>query len=340
MQAELQKRVDARLVNAVRNGDLTIYNYSNHCVYERAWDEYTMAARGLVLHDSGAVVARPWPKFFNLGERPHDIIPLETPELAEKLDGSLVICFYHKRWRAITRGCWDNPQTRFAEKWLAAHDDALDSDTTYLFELIAPWNRIVIPYENEEMVLLGYVDTVTSEDSSYAAAAEEATRIGCRSAGFEKRPLDSVALDDPKVQDKEGFVARFSNGFRVKLKYQQYMALHKLLTGLSVRGIWELLAAGSEPSFDHVPDEFLDWYCKQRDALKNEYRDREAQAKVVFAGTPLCGTRKEYALGFVKHGDMAPILFAMLDGKDYSKAIWRQLEPRGLTPTFQKVEDN
>lgn len=66
MLDELRKRIDDGLITATPNGRLTIYNYSNHCVYERAWDEYTMAARGLVLDDTGRILARPWPKFFNL----------------------------------------------------------------------------------------------------------------------------------------------------------------------------------------------------------------------------------------------------------------------------------
>src|SRR4051812_11954403 len=116
MFAELRSRVEQGYVVAARCEHLTVYNYSTKCVYEEAWDEITMAARGLVLDDSGVVIARPWPKFFNLNERPETMLaalPQETPELAEKYDGSLVVLFYDLvtgQWRAITRGCWDNEQ--------------------------------------------------------------------------------------------------------------------------------------------------------------------------------------------------------------------------------------
>lgn len=337
--SELLKRVESGVIVGCPHGDLTIFNYSNQCVYDRAWDEYTLAARGLVLDKTGRIVARPWPKFFNLNERPEtmlDALPRETPELSHKYDGSLVIVFHDgERWRAITRGCWDNPQTRYAEHWLSTRTSMMPKHLTYLFELVAPWNRIVIPYANEDMILIGLVTTETGIDANYSQVQSHAEWLGFRSVEFESKPLDTIALDDPMVRDREGFVARFPNGLRVKLKYKQYMILHKILTGLSVKGIWELLSGGTEPTFDGVPDEFMDWYAKQRDGLKAAFANIEARAKGIFAATPRYETRKEYALEFTKQRDVASVLFAMLDGKAYAPIIWKALRPEGKTMTFQ-----
>lgn len=215
----------------------------------------------------------------------------------------------------------------------------MNPNMTYLFELVAPWNRIVIPYAEAAMILIGVVDRTSGIDATYAEVQEWANIHGFRAVEFESRPVDSISLDDPKIRDREGFVARFSNGLRVKLKYQQYMILHKILTGLSVKGIWELLSGGTEPTFDGVPDEFMDWYSKQCGSLKAAYADIDARAKAVFAATPKYATRKEFAMDFVKHKDLSPILFAMLDGKQHAPIIWKLIRPEGCTPTFQTADE-
>jgi putative RNA ligase len=339
MLEELRKRVDLGLIAARPNGRLTIFDYTNQCMFDRAWDEFTMQARGLVLDDHGKIIARPWRKFFNVNERPEtrmEALPAETPELSDKVDGSMIIVFRDEEtgWRAITRGCWENPQTKYANAWLSHNFKTLHPDNTYMFELIAPWNRLVIPYAKEEMILLGIVKTASGEDASYAQVSDYAKNYGFKAVGFETRPISEIALEDPKVRDREGYVARYSNGLRVKLKYKQYMLLHKILTGLSVKGIWETLSTNNEPSFENVPDEFMDWFRTQRDGLKKAYSDIEDQAKALFQSIPPQPTRKAYADAYKKHPDMCAILFLMLDKMSYAELIWDRIKPHGKT-TFQ-----
>lgn len=328
MKEQLDVLVKEGWINATKSGDLTLYNYSNKCVFEKGWAPLTMAARGLVLRDNGDVVARPWPKFFNLGERPDDKLPAETPELSKKYDGSLVIVFFDAvRWRAVTRGCWENVQTKYAEEWLKVHGFKLDEYRTYLFELVAPWNRIVVHYPKDDMILLGMVETSTARDFSYAETRQEAMNIGLTPVEFEVKPIESLNLEDPAIKNEEGFVARFSNGFRVKLKYRQYLYLHKIVTGLSIKGIWEILATGNKPDFSAVPDEFLGWYTKQAAKIQAKYDSLLSDAMAVFQRIGKRDTRKEYALEFTKHGDMAGALFRLLDGKDPADVLWRRCKP-------------
>ena len=48
---------------------LILWNYTDHCTYERAWDEITLNARGTVYEiATGKVIARAFPKFFNFSE--------------------------------------------------------------------------------------------------------------------------------------------------------------------------------------------------------------------------------------------------------------------------------
>lgn len=328
MKAELDQRVKDGWVTVTKSGDLSLYNYSNRCVFEKGWDDFTKAARGIVLREDGKVIARPWPKFFNLGERPDDKLPAETPELSKKYDGSLLIVFFDDvRWRAVTRGCWNNVQTQYASKWLEQHGDKLRKPYTYLFELVAPWNRIVVHYPKDDMILLGIVATETGKDWSYADTRAEAIRVGLSPVEFDVKPIESLNLEDPAIKNEEGFVARFSNGFRVKLKYRQYLYLHKIVTGLSIKGIWEILCTGNKPDFSAVPDEFMGWYTKQEAKIRGKFDGLKAEAVALFQSIGKKESRKDYALEYTKHGEVAGALFRLLDGKDPAEVLWKRCKP-------------
>ena len=72
--------------------DRALYCYTSKCVYDEAWTDITVLARGLILDLADRrIVATPFPKFFNIGEGGRTIpdLPFET---FEKLDGSLADC--------------------------------------------------------------------------------------------------------------------------------------------------------------------------------------------------------------------------------------------------------
>jgi hypothetical protein len=325
---------DGRVATTPGPDGLTLFNYTDRTVWERLWCPDTLAARGLVLDEHGAIIARPWPKFFNVGEpgfAPDDL-PAEVPELSDKHDGSLVIVFWNpkrERWQAVTRGSWDNPQTRFANDWLAERSPDWPREFTYLFELVAPWNRIVLIYERADMIFLGRVNNITGQDCSYAEAEAMGRGVGLTTVGWRRGPLDSVNAADQTITDAEGFVVRYSNGLRVKVKYAEYLRLHKLMTGLSVLAIWEGLSAGKDQAPEGVPDEFMAWWQQHRDAMVGAYRDIEGRAKAVFDSTPKDQPRKGIAAVFTRDKALAPVLFAMLDGKDHAPVIWKQVRPVG-----------
>jgi len=329
-------------LSAVQQGELTLYNYANKCVFDGNWNEHTMAARGLVLDKDGRVMARPFTKFFNLNERPEtklEVLPKETPELSDKYDGSLIIAFWNSKtdeWQTVTRGCWNNVQTQYANGWIKVQGQHLNKEFTYLFELVAPWNRIVLLYRETKMVLTGVIHTETGEDWSYAKVRTFGESLGFDSVCFQSRPITDVNLADEGVTSEEGYVARFSNGFRVKLKYAQYLILHKILTGLSIKGIWELLSTGRPIDLSRVPDEFMDWFNEEKAKIAGVKTVLEAKAKEAFAMAPKCETRKEYAAHFTKLPQPLPaIMFRMLDKASYEELLWKHVKPEAHK-TFQQ----
>lgn len=328
-------------------GGLTLYNYTTKTVLEANWNHHTMTARGLILDGDSNVIARPWPKFFSLNERPETNIarlPDETPELAEKLDGSMVVCFWNpesNKWQAVTRGSWDNIQGQYGNKWLATHGEKLDKKLTYMFELVAPWNRIVVFYPKDEMIMTGVINTLSTEDYSYAQVRAHGEGIGLKTVNFEIRPPSDIDLDDPNILNQEGYVARYSNGFRVKLKYGQYLMLHRIMTTWSLKGMWEALSQGKNVDLTGMPDAFKDWFDTNKTTMVDQVRAIETKAKRIYAERPVPPTdstpqiRKEMASYFSKFPDVASICFRMFDNRPYIDLAWKMVKPKNAQTFFQ-----
>lgn len=261
LHAGLEASVRAGTVTVSRQGPLALYHYSNRCVYDILWDDFSLLARGLILDlDRGALIATPFPKFFNYGERGL-ALPDEPFQAFEKLDGSLGIAYFHDgRWQVTTKGAFGAGQARWAEARLAQCDlYHLDPRSTYLFEIIYRANQIVVHYDYEDLVLLAAYDGDGAElDAAEIAAL--AARLGTRVA----RRHEFAQVDDivraAELLDKndEGFVIRFASGHRVKLKGSAYRRVHALVSRVTPLGIYDALYAGDDLDLlrREVPEEF------------------------------------------------------------------------------------
>lgn len=330
---QLQPLIDAGYITARSHptADLFIYNYTPKAQYERVWNDYTLACRGLILHGTGRVVARPFPKFFNLDELDPAVIPLEPFNVYEKLDGSLGILYWldgHDQPFIATRGSFASEQAIRATQMLRttyAHTtDRLDRSKTYLFEIIYPENRIVVDYAGrEDLILLAVVDTATGQDEPLADVGFPVVK---RFDGI----ADFQALRAWEQANYEGFVVKFRSGLRLKIKLDEYVQLHRILTGVSNLSIWEYLSAGK--SFDDllaaVPDEFYDWVTATKAELTSRYTSIETECRAVFQDL---GDRKTTAIYFQTQR-YPSVLFKMLDNQPYDHLIWKTIRP-----AFQKA---
>jgi RNA ligase len=117
---------------------ISIYNYSRNTQFEGRWDEITKQCRGLILDNEGNVIAKSFPKFFNMEEHKSEEIPNESFEVFEKLDGSLGILFYYNdQWNLATKGSFISDQAIKGMEMLKKYPtENLDKNKTYLFEII------------------------------------------------------------------------------------------------------------------------------------------------------------------------------------------------------------
>ena len=314
---------------------LYIYNYTPKTQYDRVWNELTLACRGLILDEEYNIVARPFGKFFNLGEMENQVIPNEPFEVFEKLDGSLGILYWHEGKPFIaSRGSFSSEQALVATELLHtqyAHViPQLDPTKTYLFEIIYPENRIVVDYGAErKLVLLAVIDNQTGidvlETQHHAFLKEGGFEIVKRYDGLN----DLQLLKTQEEENKEGFVVRFQSGYRLKVKFEEYQRIHRIVTGVSTVSIWEYLKAGQDltPILEKVPDEFYDWVKETHAQLLAQFAEIEAICKADFK---ILETRKDTALYFQTCRYPA-VLFKMFDQKPYDEVIWKQLRP-----VFQK----
>lgn len=272
----LHDRVSRRLVYTTRAPDddkLVLYCYTRAAVFDQTWDPFVEIARGLVLHHGERrVLARPFPKFFNYGER-STALPDEPFEVFEKIDGSLGIVFHDgRRWRVVTKGSWVAEQSAWAERWLAGREiRALTEGVTYLFEIVYPENRIVVRHGFEGLVLLSAYDAAGFELPRRALEAV-ADALGTRTCARHEYPSVAAILDAVATfgADREGFVVRFASGHRVKIKGAEYLRLHRLLSRVTPLALWESWAAGDPLTAIRrdIPEEFWDDFDRIQRALE------------------------------------------------------------------------
>jgi len=295
----LMKRVDAGHINVQRSEDLEIFSYSKSCTFDGAWDKFTTMARGLILcPKKKKITGLCFPKFWNYGE-----VSTKLPDLGfrafTKYDGSLGICYYHRdRWRVATRGSFQSDQAVWATDYLNKHASLsnMDPNITYLTEIIAPWNKIVISYSFSGLVLLSGYYLNSGVELTRNEVLTETTAVG-----FTKSKEENYAsLDDmlamAKVLDisNEGFVVRFYNGYRIKIKCSEYCRVHKLISNCTPLAIWDMMR--NRDCLDTVRAEYPEEFHKDFDQiialLQKEFDDRLKDIKDFYEDTKILSAKE------------------------------------------------
>lgn len=326
---KLEKRVEDGLLRKQSHPylPLEIYNYTEKCQFGKKWDKYSMMCRGLTIDSDGEIVTRPFDKFFNLGEYEESLEELSKKhggikKIVEKMDGSLIIVSVLGDDVIVSsRGSFTSEQAIFARTLLA--DIGFDKNTkyhdkvTYLFEIIYPENRIVVNYNyRTELVFLGARETKTGNH--------------LYNTGFDKifsTPKNYLKMQS-HVDNKEGYVIIFNDEMRVKIKFDEYVRLHRIMTGFSERRVWDLLKHGERVNLVGVPEEFAKEVEDCQNKYTTLYNDFLEKSKYVFQATDISRNRGDIAREWTsKYSDIAPMLFAMLDEKEVDNIIWNKIKP-------------
>lgn len=345
-KTDFNSATDAKLITIREDGfGLRILNYSDAAMYTPgAWDNPAVRqCRGLIVDDAWRIVARPWAKFFNHGQVEAGTLDMLAPvEVTDKMDGSLGII--HRDLggdlRVATRGSFESDQAIHATNVLNCRQpDLRNVDlVTPLVEIVYPGNRIVVDYgDTDDLVLLGGVVIATGEYIGPHDTADEIGWEGSRTQVFEYATLADALAAAPRP-GMEGLCVRYLSESRiVKIKQEEYVRLHRIVTGLSERTVWEALCEGKELGdlLGPLPDELHDWTREVWDRIDLAAGSIEARARdahtLTIEALPDGWTRGDYAVLAKKRPGLTPYLFNILDGRDPRPSILRTLKPAGDT---------
>lgn len=326
---------------------LTIFNYTEKAAYEGVWNDVTLQCRGLIVnYSTGAVVARPFKKFFNYGQTGAPALDLDARCIVtDKLDGSMGIIFPTPDGPAVaTRGSFTSEQALHATELLRRKypDWEAPEGFTVLVEIIYPENRIVCDYgKTNDLILLGLVQIGNGQ----TLGAHWQGWPGPKARIFDYRTL-AQALEATQRPNTEGFVLHFTvTDERMKIKQADYVALHRIVTGLNARTVWEHMCSGKtmEELITPLPDEFHEWVWDvalgiyesvniEMSRLYGIYA--EMTAATPFGWNPKSREGRKYFAELAGTHPDKWALFALLDGRDIYGELLKRAKPEPfITPS-------
>lgn len=179
-------------------------------------------------------------KFFNLGqveETEYDRVKdFEIDNVYSKEDGSIIsfVKLPDGTKVAKSKASFESYQAEKANEIYNTNDtikklvdDMVDNDIVPIFEYVSPFNKVVLKYEKDELILLKLRNNKTGE---YIDIDEYAVDYGVKVPKKWDIGLEELMENAKTYEDMEGWVVMFKNGLKLKIKGTWYFELHKLFT--------------------------------------------------------------------------------------------------------------
>lgn len=300
-------------------------------------------ARGIIFRESDwECVCHPFNKFGNYGESYCPEINWKTASVQEKIDGSLIKFWYDDGWHISTNGTIDAFKAElggckyknFGQLVIDAirkvfpneHNffNKLSSQGTYMFELVSPYNRVVIPYEDIELYFLGVRGRTSGVECD-----PEILDLSTYFKIPKRYPLHSLE-DVQKAAnalswDEEGYVVCDGSFYRVKIKSPSYVMAHYTRNNnvITTERLVQIVLDGEQEEFAIYASDYMDELRAVEAAMHQVANNSVERMKILFGATYEFENRGEYARDVAKHPDyMKDFLFHCFDGRifwDYAK---------------------
>ena len=301
-------------------------------------------ARGIIFRESNwECVCHPFNKFGNYGESYCPNINWETASVQEKVDGSLIKFWHDDGWHISTNGTIDAFKANlndvkyqnFGQLVLDAirsafpneHDffNMLDPKCTYMFELVSPYNRVVIPYDETKLYFLGIRDMDDGEERN-----TEESDVSMFFSIPKRYPLHSLE-DVQKAAnalpwDQEGYVVCDENFNRVKIKSPSYVMAHYARNNniISTERLVQIVLNGEQDEFLIYASDYADELHEVEEVMRKIANNSVASMKILFGASYEFANRGEYAREVMKYpAYMKDFLFRCFDDRifwDYAKS--------------------
>ena len=259
-------------------------------------EKVVQQCRGIILDtaDDWKIITYAYDKFFNYGEGNgvnfyHEKIDWDSARVYEKLDGSLMTLYYYNgEWLVQSSS---NPDASgrvngfdfsFAELFwkvwnelgylLPDHPEQNSAGTKkccFMFELITKFNRIVIPSENNRLVLHGmrlltnYREILVGDGGTAGFGYEIVKQYPLSS-------WDSVLQSSKEIpaMESEGYVVCDKHFNRIKVKSPTYCALHHLKHSASPLRMLQVVVQNEDSEFLSYFPELLEEFTE----IKAQYQ--------------------------------------------------------------------
>lgn len=240
-----------------------IFSYRLASYSDFAQSEYARECRGHMFEitntgDSIRLASMAPTKFFNYRENPFTMdLDFSLCDLVmDKRDGSLISSFLHNdKVYLKSKTSLHSDQARAAQAFLARTPKLErfirvmeQSGFTVNMEYTAPTNRIVLPYQEENLTILNIRSHYNmGEYLKYSALKELCNNYGCEQYLIENIAQDIDNYEDfvnsiPDMTGIEGFVVRIQGGETVKIKTNWYVSLHRAKDSInSDRRLFEVI---------------------------------------------------------------------------------------------------
>lgn len=223
-------------------------------------------ARGIILEKgTWRVMRMAFEKFFNIDEPFADKIDWSTAVATEKIDGSIMSLWNDgEKWRLSTNGTLNAENAELADNiiyknfaqlfdsvahWKINYKN-LNPNYCYTFELVSPYNKVVISYPEPELYLLSVRDMTTLEEKiGYCGEIPESIKRPQRYDLNSEKEFRQLVADMP--EGHEGIVVRDAAGHRVKIKTLLYFQLHRTANNgkMTLERIIDLIKANDTDEF-------------------------------------------------------------------------------------------
>jgi RNA ligase len=268
------KKEIRHIVEKVNGKDVHIFHYMI-ATPDLFKEEIERECRGITFNDFGECICRPFHKFFNVGEREETLLKNiqwdKVTHVLNKIDGSLLcpVDIDGQIFWKTKKSFYSDIAIKIQNEWNKRHEfwNKYNSfiwkhgspNCTMMFEYISPDNRIVIDYKTEELVYLCQRDIESGKYFDFAQITYNYMNINQTIKN--KIDYENIIYDIKQEEEKEGYVFYTSDNQAYKVKTQWYLDRHHLLSSLSYKEIFKMIA---EERIDDVVSELrLNRYDKQ-----------------------------------------------------------------------------
>lgn len=298
-----------------------LYQFKYNQIESPMGSKVVQACRGIILDrdNDWAPVCHTYDKFFNLGEGHAADIDWHTARVYEKLDGSLMQLYhYDGQWHVATSGTPDADcdvpfgNMTFKDLFWKTWNDLgyeLPKDTSYCyaFELMTPYNYVIVRYEESRLVFHG--------QRNLERGYEEHPWTLLNWDVVERHDLyhtDEIfqMLESMNGSEQEGFIVVDDSFNRVKMKCDDYVRKHRLVSSLSQRNILDLVRNKEGSEFLVYFPEWQDLY----DEMKRKVNGLAVEIENEYNKIKNIKNQKDFAMK-AKGSRYSGILFNLRNGK-------------------------